>query len=123
YDGSEVGTTFLAQPKDLDLAVTSALEAAPQLQATPTWQRAKWLHDLTKSLEAQRDVIIRTMAQEAGKPLNDATTEFNRGIFTIEYAAEETKRIGGEVIPLDLMETSARRTGVMRRFPIGPVAG
>jgi glyceraldehyde-3-phosphate dehydrogenase (NADP+) len=63
------------------------------------------------------------MAQEAGKPLNDATTEFNRGIFTIQYAAEETKRITGEVIPLDLMETSTGRTGIMRRFPIGPVAG
>ena len=78
YDDSEVGKTFLAQPKDLDLAVTSALEAAPKLKETPTWQRAKWLHDLAELLEAERELIIRTMAQEAGKPLNDATTEFNR---------------------------------------------
>ena len=49
---------------------------------------------------------------QAGKPLNDATTEFNRGIFTIRYAAEETNRIGGEVIPLDLMESSTGRTGI-----------
>jgi acyl-CoA reductase-like NAD-dependent aldehyde dehydrogenase len=123
YDDSQVGKTFLAQPKDLDVAITSALEAAPKLKATPTWQRARWLSELAKRLEAQRETIIRTMAQEAGKPLNDATVEFNRGIFTIEYAAEEAKRVGGEVIPLDLMETSTGRTGIMRRFPVGPVAG
>lgn len=123
YDDSEVGTTFLAGPKDLDLAIRSALEVAPKLKATPTWQRAKWLQDLATRLEAQRDTIIRILAQEAGKPINDATTEFNRGIFTIRYAAEEANRVGGEVIPLDLMEASTGRTGVMRRFPIGPIAG
>lgn len=123
YDDSEVGTTFLAQPKDLELAITSAQEAAPQLKATPAWQRAAWLSELADLVDAQRDLIIRTMAQEAGKPLADATTEFNRGIFTIRYAAEEAKRIGGEVIPLDLMETSTGRTGITRRYPIGPVAG
>lgn len=123
YDDSEVGTTFLAQPKDLDVAVAAAREAARELKATPTWQRATWLSDLADGLESQRDLVIRTMAQEAGKPINDATTEFNRGVFTLQYAAEEARRIGGEVIPLDLMASSAGRTGIVRRFPIGPVAG
>lgn len=123
YDNSEVGTTFLATRKDLDHAINAAREAAPKLKATPTWQRAKWLRELADLLEAQRDTIIQTMAKEAGKPINDATTEFNRGIFTVRYAAEEANRIGGEVIPLDLMETSAGRTGITRRFPIGPIAG
>lgn len=123
YDDSEVGTTFLAQPRDLEVAVTSAQEVARELKNMPTWQRAKWLGDLANALEGQRDVIIRTMAQEAGKPIADATTEFNRGVFTLQYAAEEAKRVGGEVIPLDLMASSAGRTGIVRRFPIGPVAG
>ncbi len=123
YDDSEVGTTFLAQPNDLEIAVTSAREVARELKSTPTWQRAQWLSDLATALEGQRDLIIRTMAQEAGKPINDATTEFNRGVFTLQYAAEEAKRIGGEVIPLDLMASSAGRTGIVRRFPIGPIAG
>ncbi len=123
YDDSEVGTTFLAQPKDLEVAVTSAQEVTRELKNAPTWQRAQWLSDLATALESQRDLIIRTMAQEAGKPINDATTEFNRGVFTLQYAAEEAKRVGGEVIPLDLMASSAGRTGIVRRFPIGPVAG
>jgi acyl-CoA reductase-like NAD-dependent aldehyde dehydrogenase len=123
YDDSEVGATFLATPADLDHAIKAALDAAPKLKATPTWQRAAWLQELADRLESQRDTIISTLAREAGKPVNDATTEFNRGIFTIRYAAEETNRIGGEVIPLDLMQTSAGRTGIVRRFPIGPVAG
>ncbi len=123
YDDSEVGNTFLATRDDLDAAIRAAQAVVPELRANPTWQRARWLRQLATRLEAKRDVVIETLAREAGKPLTDATTEFNRGIFTIEYAAEEANRVGGEVIPLDLMESSTGRTGIMRRVPIGPIAG
>lgn len=123
YDDSLVGTTFLATAKDLDVAVRSAQSVVRELRATPTWQRARWLKQLALSLQEQRETLIEIVAKEAGKPLTDATTEVNRGIFTIEYAAEEANRIGGEVIPLDLMESSTGRMGIMRRFPVGPIAG
>nr|MBA3377987.1 aldehyde dehydrogenase family protein [Chloroflexia bacterium] len=53
----------------------------------------------------------------------EATTEVDRGVFTIETAAEEAKRIQGDVIPLDLLPSSKGRFGIVRRFPIGPIAG
>jgi len=37
--------------------------------------------------------------------------------------SEESKRIEGEVIPLDLMQGSENRFGIVRRFPIGPILG
>jgi glyceraldehyde-3-phosphate dehydrogenase (NADP+) len=62
------------------------------------------------------------MAQEAGKPVRDAAVEVTRAANTFKVAAEEAKRIGGEVIPIDWLPLAKGRLGITRRFPIGPVA-
>src|SRR5204863_3058633 len=50
-------------------------------------------------------------------------TEVERAIFTFNVAAEESTRIYGEYIPLDWQEFTAGRWGLVRRFPLGPIAG
>ncbi|MDQ4099394.1 MAG: aldehyde dehydrogenase family protein, partial [Chloroflexota bacterium] len=81
------------------------------------------LKALAAGLKEQREGFIRTVALESGKPVREAEIEVDRGAFTVETAAEEAKRIEGEVIPLDLLASSKGRFGVVRRFPIGPIAG
>ena len=44
-------------------------------------------------------------------------------IFTFTVAAEESTRIYGEYLPLDWQEFTAGRWGIVRRFPLGPIAG
>ena len=63
------------------------------------------------------------MAAESGKPLKVARTEVERGIFTFNVAAEESTRIYGEYLPLDWQQFTAGRWGIVKRFPLGPVAG
>lgn len=123
FNDSVVGTTFLAQPKDLELALTSALEIFPELKRTPTFTRAQWLHDLSAAMRDERETLIELIAMECGKPVKEAATEVDRGIFTAENAAEEAKRMDGDVIPLDLLPSSKGRFGIVRRFPVGPIAG
>ena len=123
YDGSVAGTTFFAQPQDLDVAVRAAEEVFPTLRQMPVYERVTILKDLAALLRDHRDAVIELIAKEAGKPIKEATIEVDRGVFTIETAAEEAKRIEGEVIPLDLLPSSKGRFGIVRRFPIGPVAG
>lgn len=123
YDGSTVGTTFLAGSDDLEQAIVAAQDAAAALRAAPTWQRSAWLRGLSATVQARRDHIIALITRECGKPIRDATAEFDRGVFTIDQAAEEANRIGGDVIPLDLMPSSTGRIGIVRRFPVGLIAG
>lgn len=123
YDDSEVGRTFFAQPSDLEAAIVSAQDAAPKLRDIPVYQRVDWLRELADRIAARKDMFIDILARESGKPIADATTEVDRGIFTVRLAAEEASRINGEIIPLDLMPSSKGRTGFIRRFPIGPIAG
>jgi glyceraldehyde-3-phosphate dehydrogenase (NADP+) len=40
---------------------------------------------------------------------------------TFDLASEEARRIGGEIIPLDLNAFSQNRWGLVRRFPLGPI--
>jgi acyl-CoA reductase-like NAD-dependent aldehyde dehydrogenase len=60
---------------------------------------------------------------EGGKTRKFATTEVARAGVTVRTSAEEAKRIYGEIIPLDLSEDTAGRTGFLQRFPLGPVVG
>ena len=49
--------------------------------------------------------------------------EVQRAAMTLRTSAEEARRIGGEVIPLDWTRDAEGRFGITRRFPAGPVLG
>lgn len=123
FDGSLIGTTFNASREQLETAIIAAERIFPTLRAQPTFERVEILRALADKLRCKRNEVARMIALEAGKPIRDAEVEADRGIFTLETAAEEAKRIEGDVIPLDLLPSSKGRFGIMRRFPIGPVVG
>jgi glyceraldehyde-3-phosphate dehydrogenase (NADP+) len=123
FDDTIAGRTFLASPETLNRATELAVKAFHAYSRSPTFDRVTLLKDLAQKLRENRQELIELIAAEAGKPLAEATVEVDRGAFTVETAAEEAKRIGGEVIPLDLLPSSKGRYGVVRRFPIGPIAG
>lgn len=123
FDGSSAGTTWLAGPDDLDRATRAAESAFKTFGKTPVFDRVDVLKALAAKLRERRTDVIDIIVREAGKPVGEATIEVDRGVFTIETAAEEAKRIQGDVIPLDLLPSSKGRFGIVRRFPIGPIAG
>jgi glyceraldehyde-3-phosphate dehydrogenase (NADP+) len=54
--------------------------------------------------------------------LKDAATETDRAAMTFHVAADEARRLGGEMVPMDLAPHGEGRIAITRRFPIGPVA-
>src|SRR4051812_20426174 len=118
-----IGTTYFATREQLETATVAAEAVFSTLKTMPTFERVAILTKLAAKMRGHRDEIARTICLEAAKPIRDAEVETDRGIFTVEIAAEEAKRIEGDVIPLDLLPSSKGRFGIVRRFPIGPVAG
>ncbi|MBL8975032.1 MAG: aldehyde dehydrogenase family protein, partial [Myxococcales bacterium] len=57
-----------------------------------------------------------------GKPIKDSRGEVVRLIDTFRVAAEESTRIVGEVLPLDISPRAAGYRGQWKRVPIGPVS-
>ncbi|MEZ5317855.1 MAG: aldehyde dehydrogenase family protein [Vicinamibacterales bacterium] len=123
WDGRLVGRTWLAGPEALETATRAAVEAAPGMARLAAHERAAILRRVSAALAASADDIARTLAAEAGKPLKDARTEVDRARLTFSVAADESLRIGGEFLPLDVAPPGERRFAVTRRVPLGPVAG
>jgi glyceraldehyde-3-phosphate dehydrogenase (NADP+) len=123
YSGDLIGMTFQASRDQLEQAITAAEQAFEITRQMPTYERVALLRAMAAGLKSRRDEFARMISLEAGKPIRDAEAETDRGVFTLETAAEEAKRMEGEVIPLDLMPASKGRTGIVRRFPLGPIAG
>ena len=123
YNGDVVGKTWLASAEQVEEAIDAAECVFPTLREMPTFDRVAVLTKLAAKMREHRDAIARMISLEAGKPIRDSEVEADRGVFTVETAAEEARRIGGEVMPLDLLPSSKGRFGVVRRFPIGPVSG
>jgi glyceraldehyde-3-phosphate dehydrogenase (NADP+) len=87
------------------------------------YARSIILQKAAQALQARQEEFARTMTAEAGKPLTDARREVGRAVQTFSIAAEEAKRIGGEVVPMDWSPGMETYWGMTRRFPIGAILG
>ncbi len=81
------------------------------------------LEKISAGIAARREEFAQTIALEAGKPIRTARLEVDRAVFTFKIAAEESKRIYGEVVPLDWIPGTEGREAQVRRVPLGPVVG
>ena len=122
YDGAEVGIHPLASGTEMDAAVAANVAAAEACRRMPAYERAACLRRVADGLDERRDVVVRLLAREAGKPIAQARVEIERAAFVFRDAAEEATRIGGEVLPLDVLPAGRGRVGLTRRFPLAPIA-
>src|SRR5262249_4193574 len=63
------------------------------------------------------------IAMEAGKPITQARGEVDRAVVTFDLAADESIRMGGEVVPVDLEPRAEGYVATVARMPLGLVAG
>ncbi|NJN66422.1 MAG: aldehyde dehydrogenase family protein [Chloroflexaceae bacterium] len=122
YHQRTIGIVSRAGPADLERAIQAAVAASAGMRRLPLHQRAAILRSTSEGLSAEAEEIARTIAQEAAKPIKQARAEVQRSIFTFAQAAEEATRLHGEVINLDASAVGEGRYGIVRRFPVGPVA-
>jgi acyl-CoA reductase-like NAD-dependent aldehyde dehydrogenase len=123
YLGEKIGKVHQAGPEEVEAAIRAAQAVFPELRRMPAYRRAEALQKITDGVKTRREDLARMICLEAGKPITDARAEVSRAILNFQTAAEETKRLGGDLIPLDLAPGSESRFGIIRRFPIGPILG
>lgn len=121
-DGSEVGVCTLATPEDVRAALDASVAAARTCRELPAYERAASLRRIADGIQTARDVLARTLALEAGKPIMQARAEIDRAMFVFRDAAEEATRIGGEVMPTDSVPQGKGRLALTRRFPLSPMS-
>jgi len=116
--GETIGQHAHARQADLDAALEAADAGFKQWRSVPAVKRAAILNKASALLRERADDIARLMVLEQGKPLAEARGETLGAAGTLDWFAEEGKRVYGRVIP-------ARADNVQQiasKHPVGPVA-
>lgn len=120
YDGALVGRVAKAGAAETERAVDAA-EIAMR-EPLPAHQRARILDRVAELIEERADEAARTISAEAGKPLKAARVEVSRAVSTFTMAAVETRKLAGDVVPMDASPAGTGKLAFTIRQPIGVVA-
>ncbi len=123
YTGEVVAQVYQAGPRDLEDAVAAAERGFAVTRKLPAHVRSRILLNLLDQMERHSDELLTALTLEGGKTQNVARGELARAKETVRTAAEEAKRITGEIVPIDWTEAGENRHGFARRLPLGPVLG
>lgn len=121
YHNREIGKIPQASEEQMELAINSALEAFEITKKWSAGKRAEMMERLYELLKERKEKFIDLIVNEGGKPRSYATNEIERSLTTLSLAIEETKRFGGEMIPMD-WGAGEGKTAFTKRYPIGVVA-
>ncbi len=122
FDQRVVGRVSLAGPEHVEAAIAAAEKAFAVTRKLAAYERQKALAAIASELTGRAEEFAQCISAEAGKPIRTARAEVERAAFCFQYAAEETTRLHGELLPMDTMPAGANRLGMLRRFPLGPVS-
>ena len=123
YNGEEFCRVALADKPHVDQAAEIAASVgAKKMRELPAYVRQQILQNVVDQATRRRDEFGYYLAIEAGKPIQDARGEADRLIQTFRLAAEESTRIYGEYVDLEIAPRAGGYSSVTKRFPIGPVS-
>jgi acyl-CoA reductase-like NAD-dependent aldehyde dehydrogenase len=122
YDGSVIDTVPSLGPAEVELAIAGAVQGAVTMRALPAYERSAILRRAAGILRNRQEEIGTLISREEGKILAEGIGETGRAVETLELSADEAKRLGGEVLPLDGAPGTAGCLGFTLRVPCGVVA-
>jgi glyceraldehyde-3-phosphate dehydrogenase (NADP+) len=122
YSGETVAAAEYADAAQLEQALAATDEAFRAFRRSSAYLRSRLLAAIAAGIAARRRELADSIVREAGKPFGLADAEVGRAISTFTIASEEAKRMGGELIPVDLDPASrAYGAAASRWVPRGPV--
>lgn len=120
YSGNIATRVAIADKDAIDSAIAATVEASKPMRELPPYGRQEILNHCVKRFEELADELALSLCIEAGKPIKDSRGEVRRLIDTFRSASEESVRIGGEVLNLEISERARGYRGMDKRVPIGP---
>src|SRR5690348_3419322 len=120
YSGEVATRVAMADAKAIERAIAAAAKAAAPLAATKPYQRRAVLEHCVDSLRKRKNELAYALCVEAGKPIKDSQGEAERLIDTFRIAADESTRLDGEIVNLEISERTRGYRGFVKRVPLGP---
>lgn len=123
FDETVIATISLADEEHIERAIALAGKAKKAYASLSTGDISAILMQITQELEARIEEFANLIVLESGKPYRYARGEVQRGIETFRVAAEECKRIPGEILALDWTEPGRGKKGRVEYKSVGIIAG
>src|SRR5690349_17597904 len=120
FSGEVATRVALADAQAIDRAIGLAADSMPAMRAFPPFKRQAVLEHCVKRFRERFDEMAMALCIEAGKPINDSRGEVTRLIDTFKVAAEESVRIDGEIVNLEISPRAKGYRAYVKRVPIGP---
>ncbi|MDY6882869.1 MAG: aldehyde dehydrogenase family protein [Pseudomonadota bacterium] len=120
YTGEVATKVAMADADTIDKAIAAAQQAQPAMAALAPYERQAVLEHCVKRFTERADELAKALCIEAGKPIKDAKGEVARLIDTFKIAAEESVRINGETVNLEISARAKGYQGMTKKVPIGP---
>jgi acyl-CoA reductase-like NAD-dependent aldehyde dehydrogenase len=121
YTGEVVAHVASADRGHVAAAIDAAqrrFEAGP----LPPRERFRILAEVAGAVQQRQDEVARLMIAETGFTWKDVRNDIARAVQTLQLSAEEAKRIGGEVLPIQAAPGFEQALAFAIRVPLGVVA-
>ena len=120
FTGEVATRVALADPAAIEKGIEGCVAAAEPFANMPPYERQEVLNHCVARFTERFDELSMSLCIEAGKPIKDSRGEVSRLIDTFRIAAEESVRINGEVMNLEISARAKGYRGMWKRVPIGP---
>ncbi len=123
YDQSVIKELPLQTSEEMNVMLDKAYRLfKDRSQWLPKYRRIEILENIARLMSERSDELIRTSAQEGGKPWVDTKAEMDRAINGVKLAIENIGNHKGEEVPMGQTKASMNRMAFTFREPIGVVA-
>ena len=120
FTGDVAARVALADTKAIEEGIAGCVAAAEPFAEMRPYERQQVLNHCVARFTERFDELAMSLCIEAGKPIKDSRGEVSRLIDTFRIAAEESVRITGEVMNLEISSRAKGYRGMWKRVPIGP---
>lgn len=121
FDNGAFTQVVLADWEACDHALAIATESAPTVAALAPFERAEILLRAAVLVEERAEELARQVTLETGNAIWETRFEVHRTTEIFRAAAEEARRIVGEIVPIDAWPNGRGRRAHTQRFPAGVV--
>ncbi len=121
FDHRVVATVALADEAVCDEALAIATAERRAIAALAPFERAEILLRAAELVSGRTEELARQLTLETGNAIWETRLEVRRTTEILRAAAEEARRVVGEIVPIDAWPSGRGRRAHTRRFPVGPV--
>lgn len=123
FDGSEVAQAPVGDERLARQALDEALAVEDLVAAIPSRLRHELLMAAHKTISERSADLEDILILETGKPRRDCRVEVYRALLTLMLSAQESIRLHGETVPVDLLPSGDGLFAYYQRVPVGVVVG